>query len=202
MAWQVCYSASCTIPLHHYEVSSMVATRITVDEFEATCGDERIELVDGFVVKMPAGAYGSARVSATITMLLWTHVQPRKLGTVVGANTGFVLFPDRETVLAPDGAFIRAGREPQGEARWHFARLAPDLVVEVLSPSDRRREMQAKIAMYQGAGVPLVWVVDPQAQTVTVFALGQAPSVLTAADTLDGGAVLPDFEVEVTELFA
>jgi Uma2 family endonuclease len=113
-----------------------------------------------------------------------------------------VIFPDRETVLAPDAAFMRAGREPQGEPRWHFARLAPDLVVEVLSPSDRAADMQAKVALHQEAGAPLIWVVDPRAETVTVLELGQAPVVLTATDTLDGGEILPDFQVAVAELFA
>ena len=130
------------------------------------------------------------------------HVRSRKLGRVLSAEAGFVLFPDRETVLAPDVAFIQAGREPQGEARWHFARLAPDLVVEVCSPSDRDRDMQAKVALYQEAGVPLVWIVDPQAETVKVMALGQPPVVLTVTDILDGGEVLPDFQVEVAEFFA
>ena len=129
-------------------------------------------------------------------------MRQHKLGDVLSAEAGFVIFPDRETVLAPDVAFVRAGREPQGEARWHFARLAPDLVVEVLSPSDRARDMQAKVALYQEAGVPLIWVVDPQAVTVTVLALEQPSVVLTATDTLDGGEVLPDFQVEVAELFA
>jgi Uma2 family endonuclease len=179
----------------------MDAPRITVDEFEATCGDERVELVDGVVVEMPMGSLEAAGVSATIAVLLGMHVRPRNLGRVYGANAGFVLFPDRE-VLAPDAAFIRAGREPQGEARWHFARLAPDLVVEVLSPFDRASDMQAKVAMYQEAGVPLVWLVDPRAETVTVLALGQEPVTLTGADTLDGGEVLPDLQIEVAEIFA
>jgi Uma2 family endonuclease len=180
----------------------MTAPRITVDEFEATCGDERVELVDGIVVQMPMGALESAGVSATIAVLLGMHVRPRKLGRAYVANTGFVIFPDRETVLAPDAAFVRAGREPQGDARWHFARLAPDLVVEVLSPFDRAADMQAKMAMYQEAGVPLIWLVDPDAQTVTVRALGQEPVTLNLADTLDGGDVLPDLRIEVAEIFA
>jgi Uma2 family endonuclease len=124
------------------------------------------------------------------------------LGTVLSANAGFVIFPDRETVLAPDAAFVRAGREPQGEAEWHFARIAPDLVVEVLSPSDRTADMQAKVAMYQEAGVPLIWVVDPRAETVTVLVLGQEPLILKATDTLDGGEVLPDFRIAIAEIFA
>ena len=180
----------------------MVATRITVDQFEATCGDERVELIDGVIVPMPPASDWPTSVTAAITAMLWHHVHSRRLGRVYSAEAGFVLFPDRDTVLAPDVAFVRTERMPQGEARWHFPRLAPDLAVEVLSPSDRAADMQAKVAMYQEAGVPLIWVVDPQAQTVTVSALGQEPRVLAAADTLDGGEVLPEFQVAVAELFA
>jgi Uma2 family endonuclease len=180
----------------------MVATRITVDEFEATCGDERVELIDGVIVPMTPASNEPSRVTMTIGAILWNHARQHGLGTVLSAEAGFVVFPDRETVLAPDVAFVRAGREPQGEARWHFARLAPDLVVEVLSPSDRARDMQAKLALYQEAGVPLIWVADPQAQTVTVWAQGQPPVVLMATDTLDGGDVLPEFRITVAELFA
>jgi Uma2 family endonuclease len=77
----------------------------------------------------------------------------------------------------------------------------PDLV-EMLSPSDRDRNMQAKVAMYQEAGVPLLWVADPQARTVTVRTPGEAARTLTVADTLDGGAVLPGFQNAIADLFA
>ena len=180
----------------------MVATRITIDEFEATCGDERIELIDGVVVPMTPASYEPTKITMKIAIRLGMHVLPRQLGDILSPEAGFVLFPDRDTVVAPDVAFVRAGREPQGEARWHFARLAPDLVVEVLSPSGRDRDMQAKVALYQEAGVPLIWVADPRAETVTVLALGQAPRVLAAADTLDGGEVLPEFHITVADLFA
>jgi Uma2 family endonuclease len=189
-------------PQHQPEVCSMVATRITVDQFEAACGDERVELIDGVVVPMTPASSKPSRVGATISAILWNHVRQHRLGSVYNAEGGFVLFPDRETVLAPDAAFVRAGREPQGAAEWHFARLAPDLVVEVLSPSDRDRDVQAKVALYQEAGVPLIWVVDPRAQTVTALALGQAPVTLTVEDTLGGGEVLPEFQIEVAEIFA
>ncbi|MCA9879537.1 MAG: Uma2 family endonuclease [Thermomicrobiales bacterium] len=180
----------------------MVATRITVAEFEATVGDDRVELIDGEIVEMPPSSDWSSSIAVTIGALLWNHVRPGKLGRLYSADGGFVLFPDRATVRVPDVAFVRAERMPQGEARWHFARLAPDLAVEVLSPSDRDRDVRAKVAMYHDAGVPLVWIVDPRAQTVTVRALGQEPVTLTAADTLDGGDVLPDFQIEVAEIFA
>jgi Uma2 family endonuclease len=180
----------------------MVAVRTTVAEFEATCGDDRVELIDGEIVEMVPSSDGSSIHAMTIGAMLWNHVRPRKLGRIYGADAGFVLFPDRATVRVPDVAFVRAERMPQGEARRHFARLAPDLAVEVLSPTDRDRDVRAKVAMYHEAGVPLVWLVDPDAQTVTVLAPGQEPVILTAADTLDGGEVLPDLQIAVAEIFA
>ena len=180
----------------------MVATRTTVAEFEATCGDERVELIDGEIVETVPSSDGSSSLAMTIGYLLGMHVRPRKLGRIYGADAGFVLFPDRATVRVPDVAFVRAERMPQGDARWHFARLAPDMAVEVLSPTDRERDVRAKVAMYHEAGVPLVWIVDPRAQTVTVLALGQEPVTLTGTDALDGGDVLPDLRIEVAEIFA
>ena len=180
----------------------LVATQISVADFEVTNYPDRVELVDGEIVEMTPSSEGSSSLAARIIVLLGMHVLPNNLGRLYGADGGFVLFPDRETVRVSDVGFVRAERMPQGEARRHFPRLAPDLVVEVLSPTDRASEVLSKVAMYQEAGVPLIWVVDPQAQTVMVSALGQEPRVLAAADTLDGGEVLPEFQVAVAELFA
>ena len=90
----------------------MVATRISVAEFEATCGDERVELVDGVVVPMTPASIEPSRVTMRLGILLGVHVMQRQLGDVLSAEAGFVLFPDRQTVLAPDVAFVRAGRLP------------------------------------------------------------------------------------------
>jgi Uma2 family endonuclease len=83
-----------------------------------------------------------------------------------------------------------------------FVPLAPDLAVEVLSPSDRMADALAKIAMYLDAGVRLVWLVDPASQTVTIFRPDAIPARLGAGEILDGGNVLPGFTVPVTEIFA
>jgi Uma2 family endonuclease len=105
-------------------------------------------------------------------------------------------------VRVPDAAFVRADRAPQGEARKSFPRLAPDLVVEVLSPSDRVSEVVAKLEMYQEAGVPLIWLVDPDKETITIIAAGQPTRVVKQGDTIDGGDVLPGFSVPVAEIFS
>jgi Uma2 family endonuclease len=179
----------------------MVATRITVNDFEEINQLPRAELIDGEIIEMTPSSDGSSSLAASITAMLWNHVRPNKLGRVYSADGGFVLFPDRETVRVPDVAFVRAERMPQGEARRHFPRLAPDLVVEVLSPTDRASDVLAKVAMYQEAGVPLIWLVDPEAQTVTVLATHLAPVTMHPGDTLDGGNVLPDLQIAVADIF-
>ena len=181
----------------------MVTTRhVTVEELETMSLDGLWELIDGELVEVTPASDEPSSLGATIVFLLSQHIRPVKLGRVYGADGGFVLFPGRDTVLAPDAAFVRADRAPQGEARKHFPRLAPDLAVEVLSPCDRMAEALRKVALYLEAGVPLVWLVDPDSQSVTVFRPDAAPAIFHASDTLEGGDVLPDFRVPVAEIFA
>jgi len=181
----------------------MVATRpITIEEFETFPFEGRWELIDGAPVEITPSADESSSIGATIITLLGSFVRPRGLGRLYGADGGFVIFPDRPTVRVPDAAFVRAERAPQGQARRSFPRLAPDLVVEVLSPSDRASDVVAKLEMYQEAGVPLIWLVDPEQTTITVIASGKLTRVLQSNDTLDGGDVLPGFTVPVAEIFA
>ena len=179
----------------------MVATQVTVADLEAAEPLERVELIDGEIVEMTPSSDGSSSIAASITAMLWNHARPNKLGRVYSADGGFVLFPDRETVRVPDVAFVRADRMPQGEARRHFPHLAPDLVVEVLSPTDRASDVLAKVAMYLDAGAPLIWLVDPDERTVTVLAANMAPVTLHAGDTLDGGEVLPELQISVADIF-
>ena len=84
----------------------------------------------------------------------------------------------------------------------NFVPLAPDLAVEVLSPSDRMADAMSKVTMYRQAGVRLVWLVDPATLTVTIFRQDAAPKMVGEGDTLDGGDVLSDFSVPVAEIFA
>ena len=177
-------------------------TRLTIEEFETLPLEGRWELIDGELVEMSPAADESASIGANVMGLLWSFVRPRRLGRLYTAEGGFVLFPDRPTVRVPDIAFVLAERAPEGKARKRFPRLAPDLVVEVLSPSDRTSDVVAKLEMYQEAGVRLIWLVDPDALTVTVIAAGHATKILQVGDVLDGGDVLPGFSVPVAEIFA
>lgn len=184
----------------------MVTTkRITVDDLERDgVPDGFWELIDGRIVEVPPAGGEASSIGVTLTSYLAPHVRERGLGRVYGADGGFVLYPrtEREMLRAPDAAFVRAERVPPLELHARFLRLAPDLVAEVVSPSNSAPEVAEKIAMWPEAGVRLAWVVDPSARTVAVHAPNQPIRLLREQDDLDGGDVLPDFRVRVSDLFA
>jgi Uma2 family endonuclease len=179
----------------------MVATRpITIDEFARMPLEGSWELIDGEPVELSPSADISGWISGRLFSRLGQFVGARGLGWAFPPKTGFVLFDDRSTVRSPDGAFVRGDRLPK--LTGHFVPLAPDLAVEVLSPSDRMTDALGKVGMYLDAGVRLIWLVDPAINTVTIYRPGAAPTTLREGDTLDGGNVLPDFRVQVAEIFA
>ncbi|MFN8590329.1 MAG: Uma2 family endonuclease [Thermomicrobiales bacterium] len=129
----------------------MAATRqITIDEFASLSLDGPWELVDGEIRPLNPTGGESGWVSGEIFGELWRFVHATRLGWVFGADTGFVLFPDKDTVRSPDAAVVlrdRLDRPPRG-----FVPLAPDLAFEVLSPSDLMSEALGKVGMYLDAG--------------------------------------------------
>jgi Uma2 family endonuclease len=162
--------------------------------------DRPCELVDGILVEKVMGAYESM-LAVEIAALLRNWVKPRKLGTVLGADGMLKLAPG--LIRIPDVAYLSmekfpGGRFPKGAA----AALAPDIAVEVLSPSNTKQEMDEKLDDYFAAGCRLVWHFDPQKQQVEVFTGPEAGRIVTIDQVLDGGEVLPGFELNLRELFA
>lgn len=160
----------------------------------------RCELVQGELIMMsPAGSRHGA-IAARMAHLLLDFVETRALGVVLGAETGFKIASDPDTVRAPDAAFVRADRVgetlPQG-----FFPGAPDLAVEVLSPDDRASEVLAKVEDWLAAGCLAVWVVDPKTRTVAVYRADGQGVILKATDTLSGGDILPGLELPVASVF-
>lgn len=162
----------------------------------------RHELVDGEVTTMPPAGFEHGRVEALVAHRLMTFVGDGRLGVVVTGDTGFILARNPDTVLGPDVAFVRTDRLPPTEMRARFAEMAPDLAVEVVSPSDRASEVAEKVTRWIGAGVRLVWLVYPARRQVEVHRAGGMTRVLEGDDTLDGGDILPGFAVPVADLFA
>jgi len=168
----------------------------------------RYELVEGRLVRMPPSGYEHSHVAGTLFMALRSFVDAHDLGTVTLPETGFLLsrIDEPDTVLAPDLAFISAARAPvRGSQNWKgFPRLAPDLVVEIASPSQGRPQLAAKTRLWLRAGVKLVWVVWPVSHQVDVWqSRADTPSItLEESDEPDGGQVLPGFRYPVSRLFA
>ena len=160
----------------------------------------RDELVEGSVVREPLPTFGHGNASARIAHFLLEWVGPRKLGEVVG-ECGFVVRREPDTVRGPDAAFVSAERLAAWSGDGPFFEGAPDLAVEVLSPSNTREEIDRKVREYLAAGARLVWVVDPASRSATVHRPGGAPRRLGPDDTLDGGEVLPRFTLPVSRIF-
>ena len=170
------------------------ATLMTADELLRTSlPDKRVELVRGvLVVREPTG-YRHGDVTARITKRLMDVVDAGGLGRVLAAETGFKLSADPDTVRAPDVAFISRARLPDPEHLGYPA-LAPDLVVEVLSPGDRPGETLAKVGDWLNAGARLVWVVDPGRRVARVNRQDGSETLLTEGEVLNGEDVVPGFE--------
>jgi Uma2 family endonuclease len=129
------------------------------------------------------------------------HGAQRGVGRAM-ALTGFQLSVEPPTVREPDVAFIAADRlQPEGFGRG-FWPGAPDLAVEILSPSNRATEIQAKVLEYLDAGTRMVWVIDPQSGTATAYRSREDIRLLGPGDALDGADVLPGFRLPLSELFA
>ena len=176
---------------------------ITADELWCMPDDgyHRYELDRGRLLTMaPAGTLHGA-VTFRLGAALVNYVDASRAGVVLGGESGFKLESDPDTVLAPDVAFIARDRIPVGGLPVRFWTGAPDLAVEVLSPSDRRSEVNRKIARYLRLGVKQVWFVEPTARRITVHKPEKTPVVLLEADTLDGGDLLPGFQYQLSRLF-
>lgn len=177
-------------------------TIITAEELlRLPRGKHRYELVKGELREMSPASSRHGRVAMRLGSLLEQFVRKNKLGAVYAAETGFKLRETPDTVRAADVAFIAQERIPAEGEPEDFWAIAPDLVVEVVSPYDTAVEVQDKVTDWLQAGCRLVWVVYPNTQTVTEYRSLAEARVLTAAQNLEGGQVVPGFSCLVSELF-
>lgn len=163
--------------------------------------DKLYELVRGELITMSPAGYDHGQIGQNFLLLLHSYVKKADLGGVVGPDTGFVLGRNPDTVRGPDGAFVKKERIPTPRP-IKFWEGAPDLAIEVLSPSDSATEMDAKVQEYLDAGATEVIVVTPKMKMVKIFRHGQTATVLRSGDILRDLESVPGFQCHIDEIFA
>ena len=165
-------------------------------------GDRIVELVAGEIVEMPLPNGEHGEVLAILTIKIGNHVLENDLGRIATGDTGFILERNpggRDTVRGMDLAFVSRSKSPAPLPN-SFVEFAPDLAVEVISPSNEAADIRLKIWQLLDAGTTLIWIVYPELQIVDAHTRDSV-ATLNAADTLSGGEVLPGFEIPVHEIF-
>jgi Uma2 family endonuclease len=172
---------------------------ITGEELLALGDIGRCELIDGRIVMMSPTGGSHGEIEITLGAALKTFVKAHQLGRVLGGEVGIYTQRNPDRVRGADVAFIsrqRAARIPPG-----FLTVAPELVVEVMSPDDRWSEVRRKIEEYFSIGVERVWVVEPEDQKVLIFRSPVELTELKMGDTLPGEGALAGFALPLAELF-
>lgn len=178
---------------------------LTPEDLDRMPDNVAFELVNGTLVERNMGLE-SSKIAGRILGFLFLFLRTRPLGELFMSDAGFQCFADDPNkVLRPDVSFVRAGRLPGNKAPKGWGRIAPDLVVEVISPNDIADEVEEKVSEWLGAGAAMVWVVYPGTRTVRIHrprssSLGRV-SDLTDADVLSGEEVLPGFTCSIREIF-
>jgi len=162
---------------------------------------KQLELVDGEVVEMPGAGEMHMAIVILLFKLLDRFVEDHDLGLVRPDGLAYRLWRNPDQVRIPDASFVAWDRVPEGEVSYSFWEGAPTLAVEVVSPGDRADDIQARVQDYLDAGSEQVWVLWPKTRSVSVYRPHADTRQLGPDDTLDGGDILPGFDVRVGDLF-
>jgi Uma2 family endonuclease len=179
---------------------------MTVEEFSDWVerpenADRWFELVRGEVTELPPPTRALGVVCMSVGRLLWNFAFQQGKGYVAANDSGVILERHPDTVRGPDVAFYDDART-FSELHPKYGETPPRLAVEVLSPNDKARQVTRKITDYLRNGVPLVWLIDPESRTVTVYCTDKGPILVEGDQYLEGGEVLPGFRCRAAELFA
>ena len=161
----------------------------------------RGELIRGVLCETIPVGQEHGEIVTNLVIMLGNFIKPRKLGRLTASDAGVWLERDPDTVREPDIAYFSAEKMPPEVRVTGYSQVAPDLVVEIRSPSDGRWAVNDKALMWLRYGVRLVWAVYPDTRTVEVHREGHKVIVLTESDVLDGLEALPDFTCAVSEIF-
>lgn len=180
----------------------VTARAVTAEELLMLPDDGyRYELVQGELIKMAPTGGQHGVVVVNITAPLAYHVKKNNLGLVCGAETGFRIGRDPDTVLAPDVAFISRNRIPANGVPASFWEGPPDLAIEVASPGDSAASLEGKALRWLHAGAKAVWCLFPKNKRVVVYPGEGDPITYSENDLLDGGSIVPGFQIQVRDIF-
>ena len=176
-------------------------TPLTSEEKLVASVPKGFELIDGVLVESNMSVE-SSWIGGQIFRLIDNHSQAERLGWTFPPETGCQCFDDSPTtVRKPDVLFVKAGRMGWDQIGDGWLRIAPDLIVEVISPNDKAYEVDEKIEMFLKVGVPLIWVVNPNVRTVRIIRGDGSTATLREVDQLSGEDVIPGFVCPVASIF-
>ena len=173
-------------------------TRKDLEKFQTEHPDYRMELVDGNITIMSPSGYQSDEVAAEVVRVLGNWTRPRKLGRVTASSAGFEL-PNSD-VRAPDVSFVLAER--MKISPLSFAELAPDLMVEVKSPTDSLSALRKKIQNFLSQGTKVGILINLEKHRIEIYRPAEEVVVLGDGDILSIPDLLPGFEVAVSDLWS
>jgi Uma2 family endonuclease len=189
-----------TLQTHSIPEVTATPKLLTGEELFALGDMGRTELVNGMIIRMPPTEYTHGIVESNFGRILGEFVHQRKLGHVLVGEVGIYTRRNPDTVRGADVAYISRERLAQGQSQSYLD-VAPELIVEVLSPGDRWTEVIEKLEEYFAIGVQSVWIADPTRQEVFVYHSLTEVIRFPTDETLSEEAILPGFEVAVAELF-
>ena len=172
-----------------------IETDMTLEEFLQS-DLERYEYVKGQLIPMAPPTMEHGEISMSLSLLLGVHIQKNELGRLYPADTDFKL---GDRLVKPDIAFVSTARLPENKRQ--ASPVAPDLAVEVVSPTDIQYRIVEKALAYLNAGTRLVWIIEPVGKTVTVYRSKTDIKTFTIDDTLSGEDVVEGFSCQVAQLF-
>jgi Uma2 family endonuclease len=175
----------------------------TADDLLALAdAEEHYELVGGDLIMMSPASPTQGRYAARLVGALALYLEEHELGEVYTAEPGFELQTEPEQIVrAPDVAFLHQDKIPPPEQQAGFWPVAPDLVIEIISPSETSQMVQEKVQDYLAAGTRLIWLVYPNTKTVLEYRSLTQIRHLMLDDKLEGGEVLPGFSYPLSQLF-
>jgi Uma2 family endonuclease len=176
------------------------ARLLSVEEFRDAFGDTAGELINGRFVPMPPTGWPHARAEVKVSSRLEQFVEANGLGSVLGGEAGIIIRRGPDTVRGADVAFISNQRLAKASPDGYLD-VAPELIVEIVSPNDRWSDITAKLEDYFSVGVQMVWLVDPQRRCVSCYRGPTKLSVVGPNGTLTAEPMLPGFTLPVSDLF-